>query len=253
MAVSHDDVIKDQFTKQAIPFAEAPIHADGMDLLRQLAAPVPGDEMLDVACGPGIVACAFAPLVRRVTGIDLTPEMIAEAGRAQQARGLTNMQWQIGSASALPFADAAFSLVLTRYSFHHFEDPRPALDEMFRVCRPGGRVVVADLSIGAPQGARFDAVERLRDPSHVRALPPEELRRMFDRPDSLEVRQASYGLDIALEPQLARSFPVAGGPERIRRAYADSMADDALGIRVREVAGALWSTWPITVIAATRR
>jgi SAM-dependent methyltransferase len=250
---AHDKVILDQFTRQTIPFAEAPIHRDGMDLMLELSGVERSDRVLDVACGPGLVACAFAVRAGHVTGIDLTPSMIDEARRLQQARGLDNLSWQVGAAAPLPFADETFSLVITRYTLHHFEYPARAVDEMFRVCRRGGRVLVTDLSIPSPQGQRFDAIEQLRDPSHVRALPPEELRALFARADAIDVREADFGLDIELEPQLARSFPVDDGPIRIRRAYEDSIDGDDLGIRTRRVDGQLWSTWPIKIIVAARR
>src|SRR4051794_33896843 len=75
---THDRTVIDQFTKQAVPFATAPIHQDGMELIRSMARLTPGDAVLDVACGPGLVACALAPLAGHVTGIDLTPRMLEE-------------------------------------------------------------------------------------------------------------------------------------------------------------------------------
>ena len=64
----------------------------------------------------------------------------------------------------LPFADRTFDAVVTRFSFHHLEDPKKALDEMVRVCRPGGRVVVCDVyTTTADQAAEYDRLERLRD------------------------------------------------------------------------------------------
>jgi SAM-dependent methyltransferase len=161
--------------------------------------------------------------------------------------------WIVGTATPLPFPDASFSVVLTRYSFHHFPAPGEALAEMFRVCRPGGRVVVADLSIPAPEGLRFDVVERWRDPSHVHALSPEELRALFRTHPAGDPEEGSFGLDIELEPQLARSFPVEGGADRVRRAYAESMAGNTLGIHTRMVNGSIWSTWPVRVISASKQ
>ncbi len=249
---AHDRTILDQFTKQAVPFAEAPIHQDGMPLIRAAARLAPDDDVLDVACGPGIVACALAVHARHVTGVDLTPRMIEEARTTAARLGVTNVTWTVGTATPLPYPDASFPVVVTRYSFHHFADPGAALAEMFRVCRPGGRVVVADLSIAAPMGLRFDAVEQWRDPSHVHALAPEELRALFAAQPASELGETAFGLDIDLEYQLERSFPVAGGADVVRRAYADSVDDDTLGIRTRVVDGRMWSTWPIRVIGATK-
>jgi len=248
----HDRMVLDQFTKQAVPFATAPIHHDGMDLILSAARLTRDDEVLDVACGPGLVACALAPLARHVTGVDMTPRMIEEAHATAGRLAVSNVTWVVGTATPLPFPDASFSVVLTRYSFHHFADPAEALAEMFRVCCPGGRVVVADLSIPSPEGLRFDAVEQWRDPSHVHALAPEELRGLFAAHRVADLEEASFGLDMALEPQLKRSFPVEGGADKVRRAYADSVGGDTLGIRTRMVDGSLWSTWPVRVIGATR-
>lgn len=249
---SHDRTVLDQFTRQAVPFATAPIHQDGMALILAAARLDPDADVLDVACGPGLVACAVAPHARHVTGLDMTPRMLEEAGTTAARLGVSNVAWRLGTAAPLPFPDAAFSVVLTRYSFHHFMEPAAALAEMVRVCRIGGRVVVADLSIQDPQGRRFDAVEQWRDPSHVHALTPEEMRGLFAAHALDDLEESAYGLDIALEPQLTRSFPVEGGADRVRRAYAESIDGDTLGIRTRWVDGDMWSTWPCRVMAATK-
>jgi len=250
---AHDRTVLEQFTKQAVPFATAPIHQTGLDLIFSSARLTKADRALDVACGPGILGCAAAPYVRHVTGIDMTPRMIEEATATANRIEVNNASWLVGTATRLPFREASFSIVLTRYSFHHFDNPAAALAEMFRVCRSGGRVVVADLSIPAPQGLGFDSVERWRDPSHVHALSPDELRRLFALHPMDDFEEDEFGLDLELEPQLARSFPVEGGDDKIRRAYADSVADDTLGIRTRVVNGSIWSTWPVRVMAATKR
>ena len=97
--------------------------------------------------------------------------MIEQAQALQQAQGLTNLTWRIGNVLPLPFPDASFSLVFTRYSFHHLLDPEAVLAEMVRVCSPGGRVAVVDVFTSSPEQAEaFNRMERLRDPSHVRAL-----------------------------------------------------------------------------------
>src|SRR5580704_11887678 len=106
------------------------------ELLLTASGAGPADIVLDVACGPGLMACAFAKVARHVTGIDLTPAMIDQAKVLQQSQGVTNVTWQLGDVLPLPFADSAYSLVFTRYSFHHFLDPRAVLAEMARVCLP---------------------------------------------------------------------------------------------------------------------
>jgi ubiquinone/menaquinone biosynthesis C-methylase UbiE len=158
-------LIRDQFTRQAVPFAEMPAHShdEANRLLLDMAAIGAEDTVLDVACGPGLVACTLAEVARHVTGLDLTPAMIEQAQARQRAKGLTNLAWLVGDAVPLPFPDAAFSVVLTRYSFHHFLDPEAVLAEMVRVCRPGGRVAVIDVFTSSPEQAEaYNQVEKLR-------------------------------------------------------------------------------------------
>ena len=101
-------------------------------MARMLAAAsvTPGMKVLDVACGPGIVACAVALQGALVTGVDLTPAMIAQARERQRSLKLDNIEWHVGDATRLPFADGEFDVVLTRYSFHHMPDPAAALREI---------------------------------------------------------------------------------------------------------------------------
>jgi SAM-dependent methyltransferase len=108
--------------------------------------------------------------------MDLTSAMIEQAQALQQTQGLSNLTWQVGDVLPLPFPDASFSLVFTRYSLHHFLEPKPVLAEMVRVCASGGRVVIVDVFATNPQQAdAYNHLEKLRDPSHVRALFLEEL------------------------------------------------------------------------------
>src|SRR5262249_58491577 len=96
---------------------------------------------------------------------------------AERLRGLgiTNVLLQEGNAAALPFLDASFDLVMCRGALHHFADPTAAITEMGRVCRRGGRVVVADMvAPNADVRDAFDALHRCLHPSPARRLPPAE-------------------------------------------------------------------------------
>src|SRR5437016_10621657 len=128
----HRHEILDQFTRQATPFATAPGIRDeaALKLIVECSGAGPDDTVLDVACGPGLVVAAFARVVRHATGIDITPAMLK------------------------PWPDASFSIVTSRFAFHHFLDPLAVLREMKRVAAPGGRVVVVD---STPEPRRADA------------------------------------------------------------------------------------------------
>ena len=168
---THQNLILDQFTRQATPFSTANTITDANALRMIVAAarPTPRDTVLDVACGGGIIVCAFAPELRHATGIDMTPAMLDRARRHAAEKGIANVTWDQGDVGALPYPDGRFDIVVTRFSMHHFLDPVGVLREMMRVCAPGGRVVVVDMyaSENQAKAAEWNRLEKLRDPSHV--------------------------------------------------------------------------------------
>jgi ubiquinone/menaquinone biosynthesis C-methylase UbiE len=252
MNSGHREQILDQFTRQAVPFATAPAirNQEALDRIVRMANAGPDDTVLDVACGPGLLVCAFAPVVKHATGIDITPAMIEQACALQEQRGLTNVTWQQGDVLPLPYNDDQFSIVSARFAFHHFIDPLAVLKEMARVCRPGGRVVVADSAPAATKADAFNAMERLRDPSHVRALPVDELRGLFAAAGLAEPRIESYRLEAELESLLERSFPASGDADRIRKIFEDSLTDDALDMATERRDGKIYLSFPVAILAA---
>src|ERR1041385_5274311 len=102
---SHNSRILDQFTRQAAPFAAAPAirNQEALNRIVQWAGATPEDTVLDVACGPGLLASAFARVAKHATGIDMTPAMLEQARKAQQEQGLQNVSWLPGNVYSLPF------------------------------------------------------------------------------------------------------------------------------------------------------
>ena len=114
-------------------------------VLLERAAPQPGERVLDVACGTGVVARLVAPQVGptgTVVALDMNPAMLAVARSVLTAEGAA-IVWQEGSALALPFAEADFDLVLCQQGLQFFPDRVAALREMRRVLRPDGRVALS--------------------------------------------------------------------------------------------------------------
>jgi SAM-dependent methyltransferase len=249
----HNASILDQFTRQAVPFATAPAIRDRriLDRIVQMAAPKPEDTVLDVACGPGLLTCAFAHLVQHATGIDLTPAMLEQARCVQREQGVNNVTWEIGDAAALPYKSGEFSIVATRFTFHHFLDPLSVLKEMRRVCRPGGKVVVADAAPAPAKAAALNAMEKLRDPSHTRALPVEELGALFGKAGLDDPRIAICRLEGNLDDLLQRSFPSPGDEDRIRKMFEESLQDDTLDLATRRENGNIFYGFPVAILAAT--
>lgn len=137
--------------------------------------------VLDAACGAGHVAGQVAPQVRQVVGLDLTDDLLAIGASRLAATGVSNVLLQRGNAAAMPFVDASFDLVLCRSALHHFADCRAALEEMARVCRPGGRVAVLDM-VPPDDASRedFDELHRLIDPSHHQVLTEDEITDLLE-------------------------------------------------------------------------
>ncbi|KAI9032064.1 methyltransferase type 11 [Hyaloraphidium curvatum] len=256
---THRDLILDQFTLQAAGFnAAAPIN-DARALAMVIAAgrPPPDGLVVDVACGGGIVACAFAGAVpgARVIGIDVTPAMLERAEERAGEAGLRNAEFRIGDAANLPFEAGSVDVAATRYSFHHFPDPLSVLREMVRIVRPGGRVVVCDMYShpSADKAAAFNALERLRDPSHVRALALAELRGLFLQAGLVELEEARYEIRDDARNLLARSFPAPGDEEKVLDMFRRSAADGSLGIEVRLEGDAVLYAYPCAVLSAEVR
>lgn len=252
MPRTHQEEIVDQFSLQAIPFTRVPGHLDAIGLLLEMSQASADDTVLDVACGPGLVACEFARRCSRVTGIDITPAMIEQAGQRQREQGLANLAWQVGDVLPLPYDDDSFSLAITRYSFHHFMEPRPVLDEMIRVCRPGGRVMVADVAMAPEKGASYDRLEIMRDPSHTHALTTGEFSSLFLGSGLCDCRQASYNVEIELEAQLRASFPRPGDTERLREMIIADIGVNSLGIAPRRSGAAVVYSVPIGVFVGRK-
>jgi len=133
--------------------------------------------MLDLACGPAILLAKLASSMRLSVGVDVTPKMIQTARATCRAAGVANTHFAESLGERLPFATATFDCVVTRLSIHHFPDPLVVLREVKRVLKADGLFVIGDLisSEDPSDGRLHNALEQLRDPSHIRMLPISEL------------------------------------------------------------------------------
>jgi ubiquinone/menaquinone biosynthesis C-methylase UbiE len=253
---NHRELILDQFTRQATVFSTAAAITDeeALRMVVEAARPARDDRLLDVACGPGLVVCAFAPHVREAVGIDVTPAMLDRARKLAAEKGLANVAWRRGDVASLPYEDASFTIVTTRFSVHHFLDIAAVLREMVRVCTPGGRIVVVDdyASEDPAKAAAFNRLEKLRDPSHVRCLTLTQLKGLFGAVGLPEPQASFYELRGDVAGLLARSFPNPGDDVEIIEMFRASAADDRLGIPVRLDGDNIHYAYPVAILTATR-
>ena len=193
-----DETLKGQVTRSAAEiyeefFLPALFH-EWAPRMADAAQVAPGQKVLDVACGTGVLACEAAKRVApggAVTGLDRNDGMLAVARRKAP-----DIDWHCGLAEALPFPDGSFDVVVSQFGLMFFEDRVKALTEMWRVLRPGGRLAVAV----------WDALERTPGYAAMAAL----LQRLFGARIANELR-APFALGDAAS--LRALFEAAGIPD----------------------------------------
>lgn len=171
-----------------------------------------GGDMLEVAPGPGFLSIEMAKSGRfRVTGLDISKTFV-ELARKNAAEEGIEVDFREGNASAIPFADNSFDLLVCRAAFKNFSEPVKALKEMCRVLRPGGRGVVIDLRRDTPMTAISNYAEGLdvgtinrwviKQTFRFMLLKRAYTRQQFDAMvkqvpfGTVEVREAPLGVEI---------------------------------------------------------
>ena len=172
-----------------------------------------GDErVLDAGTGTGAFAFAVAPHVAEVVGVDLVPELLAEARK--RAHDFPNVNFVEGDVTSIPSDLGAFDLVASVRTLHHIRRPEVAVAELTRATRPGGRILVVDqlAPIDPLLALELDRFERARDPTHQRTLADADFRQLFE---ANSLRLTRFEVDTETR-DLRRYLDLAGceGDER---------------------------------------
>lgn len=243
---AHKELLKRQFAAQARAHTKTVQfrRTENVTPMIELSKPTPSDRVIDVATGWGFVPLAFAPLVKSVTGVDLTPEMVALARKVAADRGVKNVEYAEGDGEDLRFGAASFEIATSRFTFHHFGDPEKALFEMKRVLTPDGRIVLYDYLAGSDEkkAKRLNEIESARDPSHVKMYSDREFQAFF-RKCGLEAR----GKIITLMKRhfthwMAFVDPSDAVLKRTRKLMEESVEGNKAGLGIREREGELTFT-----------
>ena len=184
------DATRARFARTAERIAElqdARAAALEQDIVR-FVAPRGDERALDSGTGTGALAFALAPHVREVVGVDIVPELLAQAQK--RAERFPNVTFVEGDATKLPFEYGSFDLAGTLRTLHHIARPELAVAELVRVTRPGGRLLVVDqiAPVDPVAAAELNRFERARDPSHTRAFADVDLRGLFESNDLVLIR-----------------------------------------------------------------
>ena len=191
-------------------------------------------RLLDLATGGGFLARRFAPHVAWSLGMDLVVDMLLSARETARDEGVDNVGFFSAVVEDLPLQDASFDIVTTRRGPHHFADIPRALDEIRRILRPGGLLLVEDLTVPEDTGQSewVNTFHRLISPSHGRALSPGRWRDLLEAKgfvlEHQEVERRSK--DLGDQKQ-------ASGPEVWERlqAHLDALEpNDAAALGYRE-------------------
>lgn len=187
--------------------------------LLALAAPAPGEAVLDVACGTGVVALAAARAVGpagRVLGVDLAEAMVLASRQRARALGLEQAAFERMDAEQLQLPDASFDLALCALGLMYVPDPDAALQELHRVLRPGGRAVLVVWGERARCGwaPLFGIVDA---EVHTEVCP---LFFGLGQGESLAHRCASAGLQVTLQRRRSDSLGYLSAAEACAAAFA---------------------------------
>jgi SAM-dependent methyltransferase len=229
MATSHAQLVGQQFGPRAAAYVASAVHAQGadLDLLVERIAGNSAARVLDLGCGGGHVTFHVAPQVAHVTAYDLSSEMLAAVTQSCAERELANVTTQRGAAECLPFADATFDFVLSRYSAHHWHGFHAALGEVKRILKPRGVAIFMD--VVSPGSALLDtylqSVEMLRDPSHVRDYSVQEWRDALSRAGLTPGAHRDFRLRLDFDSWIARMNTAPIHAQAIRSLQAQMSED----------------------------
>jgi SAM-dependent methyltransferase len=215
----HDEALSRAFDRQAPYFERSPVQADAAALQRLVAfAALPrGAHVLDAGCGPGLVAEAFLAAGHRVTGVDLSAEMVARA-RARCGRFGERASFAQARLDGLP-PGPTFDAAVSRFVLHHVRDPLAFLAAEVARVRPGGVVVASDhVGDAEPARAAWHArIEVDRDVTHVRNLTSGELVDLLARAGLEGIQLVEEPLELDFDEWFDRGTPRAP-KEEVRRA-----------------------------------
>ncbi|MBI5508383.1 MAG: methyltransferase domain-containing protein [Deltaproteobacteria bacterium] len=236
-----DRLLADTFDGQAEKFERALLQSDAAALARLVAFAglSAGSKVFDAGCGPGLVGEAFLEAGHVVHGIDLSAEMVRRA-RERCARFGERATFEQGSALDLTTA-GSFDAAVSRLVVHHTTDPLAFMMAQVQLVRPQGALVLCDHTTD-PERARarwHNEIERARDRSHARSLPPGELLELLARAGLESIRYAEEWHDLDFDEWFDRGTPVLPKAEvRVKllsgsaRGFTPSLRPDG-GISIR--------------------
>ena len=225
----HMKRINSSFTDQAKAFENANMNfskKEYLDYTMKAIGAAKTDFVLEPAAGTCVCGRTLAPMVQKVTCLDATPAMLDVGIQSAKEAGLGNMEFILGLIEDLPFPDASFDIVMTRLSFHHFQEMEKPFSEMNRVLKPGGKLVIIDME-AAEESVREteDGIERLRDCSHVRNRSRQEFVSLYNAAGYTIWKEESTKIPV----RLSAWMELTKTPEAVQKDIVQMMERDMAG------------------------
>ncbi|SNQ60604.1 class I SAM-dependent methyltransferase [Candidatus Methanoperedens nitratireducens] len=243
-----------QFGRQAEAYSKGNIFVDGVHLSEAVkrSGVTKNDRVLDIATGAGFLALDFAKRAGTVIGCDITLNMLLHAREKQKDSGLENTEFLLSDVESLPFENETFNIVSCRFAFHHFPEPVKALQEMKRVCKTRGRIVLVDgvSSEDREKSLFHNRIEKLRDPSHVRIYMRSEMEQMFNEIGATITNLTHWDIPQDFDDWMRRAGTGEKETKIIKGLMEESIKGDSTGLRVNLEDGKLGFTYDTIILVA---
>ena len=252
------------FGAQAAAYATSQVHVsdDRLTAVRRLAVEWAagnggnGGWVIDLGTGAGFTAFAVADCCRQVLASDITRPMLEQTRRLGRERQVSNLSLSQNRAEALPIASESVDLVTCRAAGHHFTDLGAALDEIRRILKPGGALIMAD-SV-APDDAALHAwlndVEVRRDYSHIENRPVSVLLQMLADRNLTIQHQEPEQTRMTFNDWVARTATPEAEVATLRRDFRNASPQVKEAFEIQETAdGNDFSfAWPCLIFRAVK-
>ena len=238
-----NQIIKEQFNKQAVKFANWSVskNVEYLNAYFEFCGIRNEDSLLDVACGPGEFTIFIAKRIRKAKGVDISDKEVEIGNNLAKEFGLNNISFDCHDVEHLPYEDNSFSVVLCKSALHHFTKPEKVFKEMVRCCKKGGLISLQDIMAYDDYYVNdfFETFEKYVDVSHNRTLSENEINNLYNDLDIQKTGEYKVTVDLNMREYLEHAVQNEESKIKIKelleRGLNDSRLKDYIFIKSNEL------------------